>query len=94
MASHPCTHWINADYGIQVEVNSGIKNGDQVILKASVNLAEVKRAETIGHRTLGAGPNSINDFILERMFASELRLSASALDAGAISVFEEAARVF
>jgi len=21
--------WINADYGIQVEVNSGIKNGDQ-----------------------------------------------------------------
>jgi len=35
----PLHTWINADYGIQVEVNSGIKNGDQVILQPSVNLA-------------------------------------------------------
>jgi hypothetical protein len=24
----PAQHWINADYGIEVEVNSGIMNGD------------------------------------------------------------------
>ena len=38
---------ITADYGTEVEVNSGVKNGDQVILQRPVSLADGDKVQII-----------------------------------------------
>jgi multidrug efflux pump subunit AcrA (membrane-fusion protein) len=38
---------ITADYGTEVEVNAGVKNGDPVILQPPVNLADGGKVQTI-----------------------------------------------
>src|SRR5215472_16512830 len=91
----PLHTWINADYGIQVEVNSGIKNGDQVILQPSVNLAGAIRyglAPTTRHRTLGRSREFDKRFHPRKEVSRvNSRLTVSALDPEPVS--EEAAGV-
>jgi len=36
---------ITADYGTEVEVNEGIKDGDQVVLQPPVNLADGEKVQ-------------------------------------------------
>jgi RND family efflux transporter MFP subunit len=38
---------VTTDYGTQVEVNSGVKNGDQVVLQPPINLADGDKVEII-----------------------------------------------
>jgi hypothetical protein len=38
---------ITTDYGTEVEVNEGVKDGDQVILQPPVNLADGDKVQTI-----------------------------------------------
>jgi hypothetical protein len=38
---------ITADYGTEVEINSGVQNGDQVILQPPVNLADGGKVQII-----------------------------------------------
>jgi molybdopterin converting factor small subunit len=38
---------ITADYGTEVEVNAGIKDGDQVVLQPPVNLADGDKVQII-----------------------------------------------
>jgi hypothetical protein len=39
---------VTADYGTEVEVNAGVKNGDQVILQPPVNLTDGDKVQIIG----------------------------------------------
>ena len=38
---------VTTDYGTEVEVNAGVKNGDQVILQPPVNLADGDKVQII-----------------------------------------------
>ena len=46
---------ITADYGTEVEVNAGVKNGDQVILQPPVNLEDGDKVHSLPLKSGGPG---------------------------------------
>jgi phage gp45-like len=46
---------ITADYGTEVEVNAGVKNGDQVILQPPVTLEDGDKVHSLPLDSGGAG---------------------------------------
>jgi RND family efflux transporter MFP subunit len=46
---------ITADYGTAVEVNAGVRNGDEIILQPPVNLADGQKVQSLASDSRGSG---------------------------------------